>query len=503
VTQPSARTSRWRGVLFLLGAGGFALDACRFAADPNQHPEHDGAAALQALAASTGGIAGNAVYQVRKESGASAYDATSNTTYITYNGPGMDIYVRAYDNSASAWGPLTRAKSWTHYAGGVQWSYHNYSTMVLGPDGKLHIFQADHGRAMYEIVAPAAHSLAGTWTERLISSDRTAYPSVNVVGNSIYLIYVRDYSSTPDTYRRLRLIRTDWNGSSWSEWSAPRTIIDTRRMMGTTPGVGDFYDEVYQQSVSLFDHKLWISFHLAGGATSCPSNATGHNCGAKDLYLVGLDVTNPSAPGNLYSVGGTSLGASVTCSSLGRCPEFLDIGTGARVARFPANPQSLDWSLSHPVSFSMAGWDSGSGTYFIGYSLGGAGDDNSVKLARFSNGSWNHMTVDRGLGYSLRDISMSQANAIELAYLTGSPVKLKSRLVTYAGVWPAAAKVLYPDLAVPMLGSPTPDRVSFLQIVATQASSGKALKMFGTTFNYAARQTDYTGDWNGFGLYFR
>ena len=52
-------------------------------------------------------------------------------------------------------------------------------------------------------------------------------------------------------------------------------------------------------------------------------------------------------------------------------------------------------------------------------------------------------------------------------------------------------------------GTPTPDRVSFLQIVTTQASSGKALKMFGTSFNFAARQTDYSGSWNGFVLSWR
>jgi hypothetical protein len=75
--------------------------------------------------------------------------------------------------------------------------------------------------------------------------------------------------------------------------------------------------------------------------------------------------------------------------------------------------------------------------------------------------------------------------------------------VTYTGAWPAAVAILYPDLAVPMSGTPTPDRVSFLQIVMTQASSGKAFKMFGTTFNNAARQTDYTGGWNGFGLYYQ
>jgi hypothetical protein len=319
----------------------------------------------------------------------------------------MDIYVRAYDNATSTWGPLTLAKTWTHYAGGVQWSYHDYSTMVLGPDGKLHVFQADHCRAMYEIVAPAAHSISGSWKEELISSDRNAYPSVNVVGNSIYLVYVRDYSGSPDTYRTLRFIKKDWNGSAWSAWSAPRTIIDTRRMMGTTSGVGDRYDEVYQQS------------------------------------------------------------------------------------------------LSHPVSFSMAGWNSGTRTYLVAYNLGGAGDDNSVKLARFSGGSWNHMTVDRGMGFGLRDISVIQENAIELAYVTGAPVRVKLRKVTYTGAWPATVSALYPDLAIPMIGIPTPDKVSFLQIVATQASSGRAFKMFGTTFNNASRQTDYTGDWNGFGVYYR
>ena len=476
------------------------LGACTDPTEPRRADGETGSLS-PAVRVTTGTVAGNASYQVRKESGASAHDPSTNTTYITYNGPGMDIYARAYDNARSTWGSLKRIGAWTHYAGGVQWAYHDYSAMVLGPEGKLHVFQADHGHALYELTAPAAHSIDGAWTERRISSDHNAYPSVNVVGNSIYVIYVRDYAGTPDTYRTLRFIRKDWNGASWSAWSAPRTIVDTRRMMGTTAGVADRYDEVYQQSVSLFDHRLWITFHLAGGTTSCAASSTGHNCGAKDLYLVGLDVTNPAAPGDVYAIGGRSLGASVTCTSLGRCPEFLNIGTGARVAAFAARPQSSDWSLSHPVEFSMAAWDSRTGTYLVAYNLGGSGGNNAVRLARFSGGAWRHMTVDRGPGLGLRDIAMTGGNGIELAYVTESPVLVKSRKVVYTGAWPAAVGALYPDLPVPMSGTPTPDRVSFLQIVTTQASSGNALKMFGTTYNHAVRQTEYAGNWNGFALY--
>jgi hypothetical protein len=145
--------------VLLVGAECLLLGACIDIAGPGREPEIS--ALPLALTAITGKIGGNAVYQVRKESGASAYDATDNTTYITYNGADMDIYVRAYHNTTSTWGPLTLAKPWTHYAGGVRWSYHNYSSMVLAADGKLHIFQADHGRALYEIVPPAAHSVEG------------------------------------------------------------------------------------------------------------------------------------------------------------------------------------------------------------------------------------------------------------------------------------------------------------------------------------------------------
>ena len=473
--------------------------ACTEATEPGRGSEPGRPS--PAVTASASSVAGNASYQVRKESGASAYDPADNTTYVTYNGPGMDIYVRAYHNGTSTWGPLTLAKTWTHYAGGVQWAYHDYGAMVLGPDGKLHVVQADHASALYEIVAPRAHSLAGSWSEQRISTDHTAYPSVNLVGNSLYVIYVKDFSDSPDTYRTLRLIRKDWNGAAWSDWSAPRTIVDTRRMMGTTAGVGDRYDEVYQQSVSLFDQRLWITFHLAGGAASCPGSSTGHNCGAKDLYLVGLDVTNPTAPGDMYSVSGKRLGPIVACGSLGRCPEFLNIGTGARVAAFSADPLSSDWGASHPVEFSMAGWDSRTGTWLVAYNLASAGGERAVKLARFAGGTWSHMTVDHGRDFGLRDLAMTDGNGVELAYVTGTPATVKSRRVTYTGAWPAAVARLYPDLRVPLAGNPVPDRVSFLQIVTTQAETGRGLKMFGTTFNYAARQSDYSGAWNGFALY--
>jgi hypothetical protein len=497
------RRIRWQSTAAVLAVLSLQLGACVDHTGPVLDRFRPGNAIPQALTVSTGRIASNAVYQVRKESGGSAYDPETNHTYITWNGPDMDIYVRAYHNGTATWSSPKLAKAWTHYAGGARWAYHNYSTMVLGPDGKLHIFQADHARALYEIVAPTAHSLTGNWIETRISSDRTAYPSVNVVGHSIYVFYVHDYSATPDTYRTLRFIRKTWSGTNWSAWSAPRTVIDTRRKMGTERGEGDLYDEVYQQSVSLFDDKLWITFNLAGGAESCPSNSDGHNCGAKDLYLVGLDVRNPSAPGNLYSVGGSNLGSTVTCVQLGDCPEFLRIGTGARVESFPADPQSSEWGLSHPVAFSMAGWLGTTNTYVIAYDLGREDGDHAIRLARFSNGTWKHMTVDQGKGLNLRDIAVRQGNAVELAYLTGAPVTLRARQILPSGGWPGTVTQVHADLRVPMNGTPKPDRVSFLQIAEGPAISGRALRMLGATFNFAARQTDYSGDWNVFGLYAR
>ena len=497
MAKPSRRfTGPARALLMAVGPQLAAACVDPTEPDPSQRTRPSAAGA-----ATVASIANNAVYQVRKESGASAYDPATNTTYVTYNGPGMDIYVRAYGNATGTWGPLTLARTWTHNSEGARWSYHNYAAMVLGPDGKLHILQADHAHAMYEIVAPRAHSVSGPWGERLVSADGNAYPSVAVVGNSLYVVYVKDHVGNPDTYRTLRFTKKDWNGSSWSSWSAPRTIIDTRRMMGARPGSGDLYDEVYQQSVTPYDGKLWITFHLAGGAATCAANRYGHNCGAKDLYLAGLDVADPARPGDMYSVSGRALGPSIGCAALGECPEFLRIGTGARVAAFPADPRSSDWGLSHPISFSMSGWSAATGTYFVAYTRARAGDDNTVSLARFAGGVWSHMTVDRGKGLNLRDISMTGGNAIELAYLTGAPVTVKTRKVSYTGGWPAVVGAVYPDFAVPMVGTPAPDRVSFLQIVTTQASSGKPLKLFGTTFNHASRQTDYSGDWNAFGVY--
>ena len=69
-----------------LGAAWLQLSACTDATEPNPASRAELLAISPALTATTGTHAGNAVYQARKESGASAYDATNNTTYITYNG---------------------------------------------------------------------------------------------------------------------------------------------------------------------------------------------------------------------------------------------------------------------------------------------------------------------------------------------------------------------------------------------------------------------------------
>jgi len=50
------------------------------------------------------------------------------------------------------------------------------------------------------------------------------------------------------------------------------------------------------------------------------------------------------------------VGPTVSCTNLGTCPEFLNIGTGARVAAFRADPQWANWGLSHPVSGAWNGF---------------------------------------------------------------------------------------------------------------------------------------------------
>lgn len=37
--------------------------------------------------------------------------------------------------------------------------------------------------------------------------------------------------------------------------------------------------------------------------------------------------------------------------------------------------------------------------------------------------------------------------------------------------------------------------------VQTRTGDGAPRALFGTTFNYGERQSDYTGAWNGFALY--
>src|SRR6266511_4612770 len=116
MTTPTAGITRRQVALLCLGAGCLHVSACMDAAEPNPVPAAENKASARGPKATTSTLGGNAVYQIRKESGASAYDSTNNTTYITYNGPDMDIYVRAYDNTTSTWRPLTLAKTWTHYA---------------------------------------------------------------------------------------------------------------------------------------------------------------------------------------------------------------------------------------------------------------------------------------------------------------------------------------------------------------------------------------------------
>lgn len=155
------------------------------------------------LAESISNIASNASYHSVRTFGSGLYDSAANKTFITYSGPEMDVYVKAFNHSTNSWESGVKVYDWNDSS---TWAYHNYSTMVLMPDGKLALFVFDHTASAYMIKAPNTHSISGTWNRMQISTDKNAYPMPVVSGNTVYLFYSKndDVSYPYRTYRYIK-----------------------------------------------------------------------------------------------------------------------------------------------------------------------------------------------------------------------------------------------------------------------------------------------------------
>ncbi|MEK2494538.1 BNR-4 repeat-containing protein [Kitasatospora purpeofusca] len=405
------------------------------------------AAAATAASPSFDVLSTDATFQCRRSFGGGLYDKDSNRTYITYNGPQMDVYVRAYNHATQQWETPVLVKDQNQTG---KYDYHNYSTLVMLPNGRLAVFFNKHSVASYMATAPTEHSADGTWTTKQISGDWNDYPMPVVVGDKLYFFYSRN-DDVNYPYRSYKVMSSGDNGATWS---AASTIIDTGR-------TADKFNEVYAFGTAVINGKVYISYTLWGGPK-------GHAKQGKDLYVSVYDPVT----GRMSNAAGQDAGNTVNNADL-----------PAHLVKATTPADSGDFYDTHPVQYSQV-WATDSGTVYIGFGEAQNGRRN-VRWGRLNaNNAWEFGTVKSDTAQFF-DMVKTGTGDFEFLFAnedftTLSSVALRNG-TTLAPVF---------DLPVNKAGTDA-DRIDH----AVYIENRKSISVMGTMVNYANQTDDYSGKW--------
>ncbi|MFG2819576.1 BNR-4 repeat-containing protein [Kitasatospora sp. NPDC048365] len=409
------------------------------------------AVAATASAPSFDVLSTDATFQCRRSFGGGLYDPASDKTFITYNGPQMDVYVRAYNHATSAWEAPVLVKDQNQTG---KYDYHNYSTLVLLPNGRLAVFFNKHSVASYMATAPTAHSADGTWTTNQISGDWNDYPMPVVLGDKLYFFYSRN-DDVNYPYRSYKVMSSDDNGATWS---AASTIIDTGK-------TADKFDEVYAFGVAPINGKIYISYTLWGGPN-------GHAKQGKDLYV---SVYDP-ATGRMSNAAGQSAGSTVNTADL-----------PAHLVKAASPADSGDFYATHPIQYSQV-WATDSGQIYVGFgeALGG---QRNVRYGRLNGSTWQIGTVKSG---TAQFFDMVKTGTGDFEFLFAN-----EDFTTLSSVALRGGTTLEPvfDLPVDKAGTDA-DRIDH----AVYIENRRSISVMGTMVNYANQTNDYSGKWPVFAV---
>ncbi|MFD9739484.1 BNR-4 repeat-containing protein [Umezawaea sp. NPDC059074] len=408
------------------------------------------AAAAPVQAAATLDTVTNAyVYGCLRTNGAALYDATVGKTFVAYSSTNHDIYLKAYDHASNSWsaGVRVAALNLTHDN-----AYHDYPVLKQLPDGRLTVFRAQHTVSAHMYTAPTAHSISGTWTARQISTDRNGYLEPIFLGGTIYLFYSQN-TDIAYPYRTYRLITSSDSGLTWS---APRTLIDSGR-------TADKYAEVYAFGVTQRDSRVYLTWSMHGGPK-------GHNGGGKNIYVAYFE----TADYTLRTVGGTSLGTSITGAELAQTSVVTTSPTDL--------PAGKDLPEENPVAWRLT-----DGSVVLGYGVG-TSTSRKIVLARYAGGAWTSTTLDSTTSL-FKDI-VASGDSVEVVYATADQKRLVAKRWT-----PATGAVTTPfDVVIPYNNGA--DTVFYADFVENR----NGISVIASTINQASRKTEHTGRWPVFAI---
>lgn len=257
-------------------------------------------------------------FACRRPIGEGYYDEDKKLTFFAWNEKGMDIWLGCYNHMTQefeepecVW--INNMKK--------RWDYHNYVTLIKGPDGQAMFYHTIHSHSLYQIVKDKD----GSWIKTKISSDSNAYPSPICVKGIIYIFYSQNTEiSWP--YRVLRYIKSKDGGKIWSK---PRTLIDSEKK------ADNHYDEVYGCSCEFLPSyrelpdRICLTWQMWGGPR-------GHAAGSKGAYITSFHLDDEK----IYTLDGRKIGDLIDHKSLeskcliekGECRQHSHIVYGPVIA---------------------------------------------------------------------------------------------------------------------------------------------------------------------------
>ena len=268
------------------------------------------------------------------------YDPVAQQTFISWGGQYEDNYVQAYDHRTRQWSTPLRV------AGGDNDS-HNYPTMVQATDGHLLVFRGLHNKELWVARSPAAHSIAGTWTDTNIPAGLGAtYPMPVKMDDGSIVVFIRETAGDfdpayPTDTRPMKYVRSVDGGLTWqssAELTGERWAIAP---LDRPDNMNEIYiGQLRHESATLLHgERVAIVYTLAGGGPEghlhdryqrniyytffTPRDRHFHAAGGRDLgtriddaeqerYLkvaeTPLQAVNPRSP-DYISLVGTTAGA--------------------------------------------------------------------------------------------------------------------------------------------------------------------------------------------------
>ncbi|MDI6901942.1 MAG: cell wall-binding repeat-containing protein [Anaerosomatales bacterium] len=175
------------------------------------------------LAHDTGG---QAVYEDMAIRPQASYDETSTTTFVTYQGPGLDPYVVAFDHTAGSWkGPVKVAENSLDLSRDM----HGAPAMAIDNAGYIHIFYGAHNSTVRHLRSKQPRSIESGWyydasgAPNLVGKYSYPQPSLDADTGATHLFVRKD--DFKEDYEWLSGWRIHTLASGASSWETTPTPV--------------------------------------------------------------------------------------------------------------------------------------------------------------------------------------------------------------------------------------------------------------------------------------